>query len=251
MKKIGVFDSGIGGLTVLHALREACPALDMVFFGDVGRMPYGVHDKETVLGYSRDCARFLREQGVEAIVIACNTATAASLSELRQELPIPVYGVIEYAASAAKQATKNGRIGVIATDATVKSGSYAKALAGCTVLERPASPLVTMIEGGIADTDGRAFAACKTALSDLPLQGIDTLILGCTHFPVYAAPIGQLMPGVTLIDTGRALAETLADTLGNGGSGQTAYYTSKKSEAFTDMVHRLDPSAGEIRVVEW
>ena len=251
MKKIGVFDSGIGGLTVLHALRESCPKLDMVFFGDVGRMPYGVHDKETVLGYSRDCARFLCEQGVEAIVIACNTATAASLPELRQELPIPVYGVIEYAAAAAKQATKNGRIGVIATDATVRSGSYTKALAGYTVWERPASPLVTMIEDGIPDTDERAVAACKTALADLPGQDIDTLVLGCTHFPVYAKPIGDFLPGVELIDTGKALAEALRDTFGNGGHGRTEYYTSKKSEAFANMVHRLDPAAGEIKVAEW
>ena len=249
MKKIGVFDSGIGGLTVLHTLRETCPKLDMVFFGDVGRMPYGVHDKETVLGYSRDCARFLMEQGVEAIVIACNTATAASLSELRQELPIPVYGVIEFAASAAKKATKNGRIGVIATDATVKSGSYTKALDGFTVLERPASPLVTMIEGGIADTDERAVEACKAVLADLPGQDIDTLVLGCTHFPVYAKPIAQLLPGVTLIDSGKALAVALRETLGNGGCGRTEYYTSKKSEAFANMVYRLDANAGEIGVV--
>ena len=249
MKKIGVFDSGIGGLTVLHALREACPLLDMVFFGDVGRMPYGVHDKETVLGYSRDCARFLREQGVEAIVIACNTATAASLTELRQELPIPVYGVIEFAAAAAKKATKNGRIGVIATDATVKSGSYTKALGGFTVLERPASPLVTMIEGGIADTDERAVEACKAVLADLPGQDIDTLVLGCTHFPVYAKPIAALLPGVTLIDSGKALAVALRETLGNGGHGRTEYYTSKKSEAFANMVYRLDANAGEIGVV--
>ncbi len=251
MKKIGVFDSGIGGLTVLHSLRAACPLLDMVFLGDVGRMPYGVHDKETVLGYSRDCARFLREQGVEAIVIACNTATAASLTELRQELDIPVYGVIEFAAEAAKKATKNSRIGVIATDATVRSGSYTRALEGYTVLERPASPLVTMIEGGIADSDARALEACKAVLADLPEQSIDTLVLGCTHFPVYAKPIGELLPGVTLIDTGAALAEALKDTLGNGGSGKTEYYTSKASEAFAAMVHRLDPNAGEIRVFGW
>ena len=246
MKKIGVFDSGIGGLTVLHALREACPKLDMVFFGDVGRMPYGVHDKETVLGYSRDCARFLMAQGVEAIVIACNTATAASLTELRQELPIPVYGVIEYAAAAAKKATKNGRIGVIATEATVRSGSYTRALAGYTVMERPASPLVTMVEEGIPDTDEGAVAACKTALADLPEQDIDTLVLGCTHFPVYAKPIAALMPGVTLIDTGKALADALQETLGNGGSGTTEYYTRKQSEAFANMVYRLDANAGEI-----
>ena len=251
MKKIGVFDSGIGGLTVLHSLRSACPMLDMVFFGDVGRMPYGVHDKETVLGYSRDCARFLCEQDVEAIVIACNTATAASLTELRQELTIPVYGVIEFAASAAKAATKNGRIGVIATDATVKSGSYTKALGGFTVLERPASPLVTMIEGGIADTDERALEQCRNVLADLPAQDIDTLVLGCTHFPVYARPISALLPGVTLIDSGKALAEALKDTLGSGGSGATEYYTSKASEAFTAMVHLLDPQAGKITVREW
>ena len=251
MKKIGVFDSGIGGLTVLHALRESCPEPDMVFFGDVGRMPYGVHDKETVLGYSRDCARFLMDQGVEAIVIACNTATAASHTELRQELPIPVYGVIEYAAAAAKEATKNGHIGVIATEATVRSGSYTRALAGYTVMERPASPLVIMIEDGIPDTDERVIAACKTALADLPKQGIDTLILGCTHFPVYARPIGNLLPGVQLIDTGKALALALRDTFGNGGSGKTEYYTSKQSKAFTDMVHYFDSTAGEIKVAEW
>lgn len=251
MKKIGVFDSGIGGLTVLRTLREACPGLDMVFLGDVGRMPYGVHDKETVLGYSRDCARFLCGKDVEAIVIACNTATAASLTELRQELEIPVWGVISFAAEAAEKATKNGRIGVIATDATVRSGSYTKALQGFTVFERPASPLVTMIEGGIEDEDTRALEACGKVLDDLPRLGIDTLVLGCTHFPVYAKPIGSYLPGVTLIDTGKALAEALKETLGNGGSGNTEYYTSKDSKAFTEMVRRLDPKAETIHTFGW
>ncbi|MCQ2439056.1 MAG: glutamate racemase [Oscillospiraceae bacterium] len=251
MKKIGVFDSGIGGLTVLHSLRRACPELDMVFLGDVARMPYGVQSRETVLGYSRDCAAFLRKQGVEAVIIACNTATAASLTELRQELDIPVYGVIEFAAEAAKRATRSGRIGVIATDGTVRSGSYTAALSGYTVLERPASPLVTMIESGIADSDERALAACRSVLADLPEQNIDTLILGCTHFPVYAAPLDSLLPGVTLIDTGAALAEALRTTLGGSGSGKTEYYTSLESEAFCAMVRRLDPAAGEIRVMSW
>ncbi len=251
MKKIGVFDSGIGGLTVLHALREKCPGTDMIYLGDVGRMPYGVKDKATILGYARDCARFLLAKGAEAIVIACNTATAAALEELRQELSVPVYGVISFAAQAAEKATKNGRIGVIATEATVKSGSYGKALSGYTVLERPASPLVTMIEGGIGAGDERALAACIQALADLPARDIDTLVLGCTHFPVYAPIFGKLLPGVTLIDTGKALADVLSPDFAAPGEGRSEYHTSKDSEAFAAMVRRLDPAAGEISVFAW
>lgn len=251
MKKIGVFDSGIGGLTVLQALRSSCPGADMLYLGDVERMPYGLKDKNTILRYSRDCAHFLRQKGAEVLVIACNTATAAALSELQEEMDIPVYGVIPFAVEEAKKASKNGTIGVIATEATVKSGSYTRNLQGYKVYERPASPLVTLIEAGVEENDERAILACKEALGDLPACQIDTLVLGCTHFPVYERLIQSLLPHVALVDSGKAIAKALEKDFGGGQGGKSHYYSTKLSPAFSAMVHRLDPSAGEISLINW
>ena len=256
MKKIGVFDSGIGGLTVLRALRQVAPEADMVFLGDLARVPYGVHDQPTILSYSRDNAAFLLREQAEAVVIACNTATAASLDTLREELDVPVWGVIESAVKAAVKATRNGRIAVIATEATVRSGSYERQL-------RAALPegefaflacqnLVSLIESGVGEDEDAAVEQCRAYLEPLQGKNFDTMILGCTHFPMYRHTIERLLPGVTLIDTGEAISAMLEAELGGSeGSGTTDYCVTARSEAFDRAVLKLDEKAtpGCVRLV--
>lgn len=257
MKKIGVFDSGIGGLTVLHALRKAAPELDVVFLGDIGRSPYGTKDTATVLGYSRDNAAFLLREGAEAIAIACNTATAASLTELRQELDVPVWGVIEPAAKAAVKASTGGRIAVMATEGTIRGGSYERQLRALLPEGEfyflPCQNLVALIEGGVDETEEAAVEQCCAYLAPLEGTDVDTLILGCTHFPMYRNTIQKLLPGVTLIDTGEALTAELKEILRESeGSGVTDYCATKYSDAFDIAVHKLDGNAapGCVRVVK-
>lgn len=242
---------------MLRALREAAPELDVVFLGDLGRSPYGTKDTATVLSYSRDNAAFLLREGAEAVVIACNTATAASLTELRQELNVPVWGVIEPAAKAAVKASPGGRIAVIATDATIRSGSYERQLRALLpegeFFFQPCQNLVALIEGGVDEEEEAAVEQCRAYLAPLQGKGIDTLILGCTHFPMYRNTIQKLMPGVTLIDTGEALTSELGEQLRqSGGSGATDYCVTKFSDAFDNAVHKLDEKAapGCVRVVE-
>lgn len=206
---IGVFDSGVGGLTVLKALIDRLPNEHTVYLGDTARVPYGTKSREVVTKYSLGCARALLQHGVKALVVACNTASALALDALEQQLSIPVVGVILPGATAAARATRNGQVAVIATPATIASGAYQKALeqqrAGVSVRAQACPLFVPLAEEGWTQGEVPRLVA-EQYLSGL--SGIDTLVLGCTHYPLLRDVIAQTVgPGVTLVDSAQATAE--------------------------------------------
>ena len=214
---IGVFDSGVGGLTVVRSLTERLPKEEIVYLGDTARVPYGSKSAETVARYSRNAARFLVGEGVKMIVIACNTASAFALDVLRAELALPVLGAVEPGARAAVAATRTGRIGVIGTLGTVRSGSYVRAIAAVDAhvhVTAHACPLfVPLAEEGWLDDDVAA-AVARRYLRELALDApeLDVLVLGCTHYPLLRpllTRVAQEVFGheVTLVDSAQAMAE--------------------------------------------
>lgn len=211
---IGVFDSGLGGLTVAHAIMRRLPLERLVYFGDTARVPYGPKSPDTVRRYSREIAAFLLGEGVKAIVVACNTATAHALPMLRDELDVPVIGVVDPGARAAVRATRSGRIGVIATEGTIRSGAYVRAIHQASPdaeVTAFACPLfVPLVEEGWTDHDATRLIA-REYLEPLREQHVDTLVLGCTHYPLLKPLIAAAMgPDVRLIDSAE---ETAADTV--------------------------------------
>ncbi len=217
MKTLGIFDSGVGGLTVLREIAARGSAYDrIVYFGDTGRVPYGTRSRETIVRYSRQDVRFLLSRGADEIIVACGTASANALDDLKASFSLPITGVIDVSAEAAAAATKNGKIGVIGTAATIKSGVYPrklKALSPSAEVFGQACPLfVPLAEYGFAKPDNEiARLTCAHYLAELKEKGIDTLILGCTHFPLFAELIGEYLgPGVRLINSGAELARRLS-----------------------------------------
>jgi glutamate racemase len=214
---IGVFDSGIGGLTVLRALQERLPQESTVYLGDTARVPYGTKSGDVVTKYSVKNADALMEYGVKLLVVACNTASSVAIPTLRKQLPIPVLGVIEPGAHAAAKVTKTGHIAVIGTPGTIKSGAYQRALAS----ERPglqvqalACPLfVPLAEEGWVEGEVPRLVAEKY-LASLRNTKVDTLVLGCTHYPLLSKVISEVVgPGVTLVDSAKATAARAAELL--------------------------------------
>ena len=210
---IGVFDSGLGGLTVVRELIRQLPNESIIYFGDTARVPYGPKGEDTVIRYSQDIAAFLRKQKVKAIVIACNTATAHAMPTLRAEQDIPVIGVVEPGARAAVAASRNGMIGVIGTRGTIRSRAYDKAIAklapGVTVTTAACPLFVPLIEEGWLDTEPTRTIA-RGYLEPFTGGKIDTLVLGCTHYPLLKTVIGETIGReVRLIDSAQ---ETAAET---------------------------------------
>lgn len=214
---VGVFDSGIGGLTVVHELIRQLPRERIVYFGDTARVPYGPKSPETVRRYSREIAAFLTEQGVKSIVVACNTATAHALGMLRSELPLPVIGVVEPGARAAVASTRTGRIGVIGTAGTIKSGAYERAIRALApdaeVIARACPLFVPLVEEGWVDHEATRLVA-QTYLQPLVGANVDTLVLGCTHYPLLKPLLRDVMgPSVRLIDSAEETAAEAARAL--------------------------------------
>jgi glutamate racemase len=219
-RPIGVFDSGMGGLTVLKALAARLPQERFIYLGDTARLPYGTKSAETVQAYALQATRLLLDQGVKMLVIACNTASAVALERLQQVFaPIPVIGVIEPGARAGVAATANRRIAVIATEGTIRGGAYARAIRrlmhDAQVIQQPCQVFVALAEEGWTDSPATRAAAehYLGALfdgSDAP----DTLVLGCTHFPVLADAIRAVVgEAVTLVDSAETTAGAVAETL--------------------------------------
>lgn len=218
---IGIFDSGVGGLTVAREIAEALPHEHLVYLGDTARAPYGTKSAEVVRRYSIENAAFLRDKGIKLLVVACNTASAVALDLLRAELDIPVLGVIDPGARAAVACTRNRKVGVIGTEATIASGSYTRALKALDpaleIYTRACPLFVPLAEEGWVDNDvARATAALY--LTSLRRSGIDTLVLGCTHYPLLSPVIAATMgPSVRLVDSAHTTARAVRDTLGRHG----------------------------------
>jgi glutamate racemase len=207
---VGIFDSGIGGLTVAHAMFERLPRESTVYFGDTARVPYGPKSPETVRRYSLEILHWLLEQGVKAVVIACNTSTAHALEALQAESPVPVIGVIEPGARAAAAASANGPIGVIGTAGTIASNAYARAIQRArpgTVVVQQACPLfVPLVEEGWFEHPAAELIA-RDYLEPLRRARVDALVLGCTHYPLLKPLLQRVMgPEVRLIDSGEETA---------------------------------------------
>jgi len=210
---IGVFDSGIGGLTVAHEVLRQLPHESLVYFGDTARVPYGPKSPETVRRYSREIASYLCEQGVKALVVACNTATAHALTSLKKEFAGPVIGVIEPGARAAARATRSGHIGIIGTVGTIKSGAYDRAIRrvdpALRTTSRACPLLVPLVEEGWTDREATRLIASEY-LEPLLEAKIDTLVLGCTHYPLLKPLFTEILgDSVRLIDSAE---ETAAET---------------------------------------
>jgi glutamate racemase len=206
---IGIFDSGVGGLTVYRALHEQLDNERFIYLGDTARVPYGTKSLATIERYAIENARFLETKGIKLLVVACNTASALALPAIRRSVNVEVVGVIEPGAEAAVKASKTGRIGVIATEATIQSGAYKRAISAVDSSARvtmEACPLfVSLAEEGWAETEVARLVAVKY-LDGIRNSGVDTLVLGCTHYPILRDVIQNVMGDVLLVDSGEAVA---------------------------------------------
>ncbi|NLO82573.1 MAG: glutamate racemase [Clostridiales bacterium] len=245
-RPIGVFDSGLGGLTVIKELMAQLPNEDVVYFGDTARLPYGTRSRETIVKYSIQCIRFLMRKNVKAVVIACNTASSMAIQAVKEAFDIPVIGVIEPGAEAAARVTRNNKVGIIGTQATVASGAYPtlikKINPDIETYGVACSLFVPIVEEGWSDTEIAYLTACRY-LNDLKSLGVDTIILGCTHYPLLANTISKVVgPGVTLVnpavDAVRQVKEMLIERnmlREGGGPGHYRYYLSDFSQRFKQI----------------
>ena len=246
---IGVFDSGIGGLTVVAALRRTLPAEKILYVGDTARVPYGGKSPETVTRYSKEIADVLVSEGAKMVVVACNTASALAVPSLSLSYPVPLVGVIEPGAAAAVLATRNGRIGVIGTKATVTSDAYGKAIRALNpeiIVTAVACPLlVPLIEEGLFE-DEITRTMVRRYLEPLLRAGIDTLVLGCTHYPLLKRVIARICgKQVTLVDSAENCALAVRALLAPSGQGEsTPDGTSRLDVLLTDS------SEGFLRIAE-
>ena len=217
-RPIGVFDSGIGGLTVVRELIRQLPHESLIYFGDTARVPYGNKSPETVRRYSREILDFLVKREVKLVVVACNTASAHALDDLRRVAPVKVEGVIEPGARAAVAASRSGRIGVIGTAGTVASGAYKRAIEAADgnvqVAAQPCPLFVPLVEEGWLDHPATKLIA-EEYLTPLRAHDIDTLVLGCTHYPLLKPLLSSLLgPSIALIDSAEQTAAAVARELG-------------------------------------
>ncbi len=250
---IGVFDSGVGGLTVVREIMRQIPNEQIVYFGDTARVPYGSKSKKTVTKYSEQIVRFLQTQHVKAIVAACNTASACALDTVEQEIDIPIIGVVKPGAKTAVSATQNGRIGVIGTAATIDSRIYSDYIQqlnpSAQVLGKACPLFVPLVEEGLLE-DPVTDEVASRYLSELIDVGIDTLILGCTHFPLIRKAIGRIMgAGVTLVnpayETARVLwallkeHDLLNDKRPELGANRYRFFVSDAAEKFKTFANSI------------
>lgn len=263
-RPIGVFDSGLGGLTAVKEILAALPEEDIVYFGDTGRVPYGTRSFDTIVKYARQDAAFLLSHDVKMIIAACGTVSSIFPKELTDRLPAPYLGVVEPAVQAALEATRTGRIGVIGTSATIRSGSYTRLLKkhrpDVVTAEAACPLLVSLVENGYIDRENFVTrTVVQEYLAPIRAAGVDTLILGCTHYPIIAPIIADVMgSGVTLIDPGKETVLCAARLLGeqgllaqSGRTGQASFYVSDTADSFEQLagiflqrtvpaVHKID-----------
>ncbi|MDI6785406.1 MAG: glutamate racemase [bacterium] len=255
---IGIFDSGFGGLTVLSEVAKLFTKENIIYFGDVARSPYGPKSKETIIKYALEISKFLFNQGVKIIVIACNTASSCALEVLQEEYSIPIIGVIQPGAEEAVRITKNYKIGVIGTEGTINNNVYNRIIKSLNkemqVVSQPCPLFVSLVEEGWVDTEVTHLIA-KEYLSSLKENQVDTLILGCTHYPLLKDVIQKVMgKDVFLIDSATTVANKVKSILeeqnilsSKESSGNIRFYVSDEPSRFVRIGERfLDK---EIRVI--
>ena len=250
MKKqpIGVFDSGLGGLTILNALRRTLPHEDLIYFGDTANVPYGSKSRAAVTRFSLAIARFLQEQGVKLIVVACNTASALALEELRKQCAVPVLGVIEPGAEKAVQTTRNKCIAVLGTEGTIKSAAYAKVQQACPLF-------VPLVEENWTHKPAARLIA-QEYLAPVKKSGADTVILGCTHYPILKSVLARLLGrSVRLVDSADTLAAAVQTFLQEhkqaetSGKGKVHLFASDDTTRFKKMASMLmDEKVGAVQL---
>ena len=245
-RSIGVFDSGLGGLTAVKEIMELFPNESIVYFGDTGRVPYGSRSKETILKYTRGDIRFLLSHNVKMIIIACGTASSAALPDIRSDYDVPILGVVDAGVYEAVRVTKNKRIGIIGTTATIRSGAYTKLIneydPQIQTFERDCPLFVPLVENGHFDTQVTQLMI-EEYLCQIRSKGIDTLILGCTHYPLLKKAISRYMGNdVTLISPGEEVAKYMKKKLTGSlchspvaDEKQYSFYVSDSIENFEDL----------------
>jgi glutamate racemase len=259
-RPIGVFDSGIGGLTVVKALQETLPNENIFYLGDTARVPYGSKSADTVGRYSLEIADLLIQENAKVVVVACNTASSVALPRLKKNLSVPIIGVIEPGARAAVAATRNRHIGVIGTRATIASGSYEKALRALDVdlqVSSQACPLlVPLIEEGLFDDEVTDRVVARY-LEPMVTDGIDTLVLGCTHYPLLTDAISRFLGDkVTLVDSAKNCASAVRDMLDrqslrapNANAAQLQVALTDAADNFLDVARdALQFAIGEVQL---
>ncbi|MBP7792564.1 MAG: glutamate racemase [Candidatus Goldbacteria bacterium] len=259
-KGIGVFDSGVGGLTVAKEIMKQLPYEAIYYLGDTARAPYGSKTKDTIIRFSRENVSFLLKKDVKIIVVACNTSSALALKTLRKEFKIDIIGVIEAGARAAIDATKNKRIGIIGTKATINSGAYEEVIKkndGKIKVFSYATPLlVPLVEEGWLN-EKETVIILKKYLFFFADKKIDTLLLGCTHYPLLKNAIKKIMPGVKIIDSAIEVSKTIGTILkdknimaARNNSRKTAFYVTDTPEQFNKIagmfLDRTDINAGKV-----
>lgn len=249
---IGVYDSGIGGLTVYRALAAGFPSLDMIYFGDSARVPYGNKSPETIIKYSLECASYLASRyELSAFVVACNTISSHALEALHDALKIPILGVIKPGATNAVDVTKNNKIGVLGTHATVNSCSYLKEIKNQShgkniqIFQQACPLFVPLVEEALVDGD-MVETVVRESLKDISKKGVDTIILGCTHYPVLAPVIKKFFDGAHVIDsTDYIINDIKATKINLKENGKRKIYITDESHAFHSLKNML---VGDVEV---
>lgn len=262
-RPIGIFDSGLGGLTVVRAIRRRLPAESIVYFGDTARVPYGIKSGQTIARFAAEDVEFLRRYDPKFIIAACNTASAAAIPTLRERFPMPIAGVIEPGARAAVRAARGRPIGVIATEATIYSGAYGCAirrhLPAAWIVEKACPLLVPLVEEGRPVRDPVVRAVLQEYLGPMRDAGVGSVVLGCTHYPLLKEAIAEVLgPEVALVDSADAVADEVAGLLADehllaaagGGPGALRFYVSDNPERFAQVGRRfLGEEIGEVSYV--
>ncbi len=258
---IGVFDSGVGGLTVLKELLKKLPYERFYYLGDTARVPYGTRSRETVIKYARSCVKFLLSKSVKILVIACHTASSYAISTLKDEVNLPIIGVVEPGAKSAVKMTKKNKIGVIGTEGTIGSGSYQNCIKALSpdveIYACPCPLFVPLVEEGW--TDGEVpYLVAKEYLTPLVSKGIDVLLLGCTHYPLLIPTISKLTSSIKLVDSAKETAEEVFTVLKNSGllrenidasAESVKYFVTDNPNKFIKVGYRIIGS--DIEDIEW
>lgn len=261
-KSIGVFDSGVGGLTAVRELNRLLPSENIIYFGDTARVPYGSHSPETIIRFAKQDLRFLLQNNVKAVLIACGTVSSTAINVLRTMTDIPIVGVIEAASKKAVEVSKHGKIAVLATQATVSSHAYKKKIEildkEAEVIEKACPLFVPLIENGyIEETNQITNLIVDEYLKEVLSYGPDTIILGCTHYPIIKSIIHNHTPNAVIVEAGKEAAIELSSILGKHGSnnisiGIRRYIVSEKTENFSRICEMFlgEQITEDIEVIE-